>query len=94
MTKIEGIIEMFEDGLRDARKECMWTEEMQNGTDKEGAEMFRNEATKRIQGVKEMLDKHGQMLEDPSAAPAIAKAWKKRLDAEINEKMGMLQKYK
>ena len=30
MTKIEGIIEMIEDGMRDARKECMWTEEMQN----------------------------------------------------------------
>ena len=40
MTKIEGIIEMIEDGMRDARKECMWTEEMQNGADKEGAEMF------------------------------------------------------
>ena len=91
MTKIEGIIEMIEDGMRDARKECMWCEEMQNTTD---AEMFRTEATKRIQGVKEMLEKHSQMLEDPSAAPAIAKAWKKRLDAEIAEKMGMLQKYK
>lgn len=94
MTKIEGIIEMIEDGMRDARKECMWTEEMQNGTDKEGAEMFRNEATKRIQGVKEMLEKHGQLIEDPAAAPAIAKAWKKRLDAELVEKMNMLQKFK
>ncbi len=94
MTKIEGIIEMIEDGMRDARKECMWTEEMQNGTDKEGAEMFRNEATKRIQGVKEMLEKHGQLIEDPAAAPAIAKAWKKRLDAELVEKMNMLAKYK
>ena len=94
MTKIEGIIEMIEDGMRDARKECMWCEEMQNTTDKEGAEMFRAEATKRIQGVKEMIEKHSQMLEDPSAAPAIAKAWKKRLDAEIAEKMSTLQKYK
>lgn len=91
MNKIEGIIEIIEDGMKDTRKECMWAEEMMHSGDKESSELFRNEANKRLQGVKEMLEKHAQMLDDPSAATAIAKAWKRRLESEIAERM---QKYK
>lgn len=91
MSKVEYILEMIEDGMKDARKECMWSEELMRSGDKESSEMFKQESTKRLQGVKEMLEKHGQMLEDPSSAPAIAKAWKKRLESEVAERM---QKYK
>lgn len=91
MTKVEYILEMIEDGMKDARKECMWADELTHQGDKDGAEMFRAEGQKRLQGVKDVLEKHGAMLDEPAAAVPIAKAWKKRIENEIAERMQKLK---
>jgi hypothetical protein len=83
MDKLEGIIGIIDDGIKDAWMQCDWACKAHDSGDREAEAMFKAEAHKRISGAKEWLDKHREMMLDPKNAETVAAVFVHRLDDKI-----------
>lgn len=92
--KMEGIIGIIDDGIKDAMMQCSWACDSREAGDKEAAMMFHSEAHKRLSSAKDWFDKHREMMLDPHNAEDVAEAFVKRLDDRIAHAMAKVTGFK
>lgn len=92
--KVEGIIGIIDDGIKDACMQCDWAREARDGGDREGAMMFHTEAHKRLSAAKEWLEKHREMLTDPHHAEETSEVFIKRLEDRLAHAMAKVTGFK
>lgn len=93
-SKIEGIIAVIDDSIKDAAMQCDWACEAKDAGERETAMMFHGEASKRLTGAKEWLEKNREMLHDPKNAEAVAKIMVRRLEDKITHMMSKTAGFK
>lgn len=92
--KVEGIIGIIDDGIKDSCMQCDWAHEARDSGDREAAMMFHTEAHKRLTSAKEWLEKHKEMLLDPHNAEDVAEVFVKRLEDRIAHAMAKVTGFK
>lgn len=92
--KIEGIIGIIDDGIKDACMQMDWAEEARERGEKEVAAMFQSEAGKRAAGAREWYDKNRDALLASENAEAVAAVFVHRMGDRLSEvitKLGMMK---
>ena len=94
--KVEGIIGIIDDGIKDACMQCDWAREARDGGDREGAMMFHTEAHKRLSAAKEWLETEytgGFYLHDFPSTTYVPYCYAYDLSRLANEGLFFLKNY-
>lgn len=93
-TKIDGIISIIDDCIRDACMQYDYAAEAKSAGERESAALFQAEAAKRISGAREWLEKNREILKDGKNAEAVAEVFIRRMDERIAESMSKISALK
>lgn len=92
--KIEGIIAVIDDGIKDAHMQIDWACDAKEDGERDTAAMFHSEATKRLTGAKDWYEKCREMLLDPKNSEAVAKAFVRRMDEKLSHAIARVSGFK
>lgn len=90
-VKIDGIIGIIDDGIRDSCMQMDWAAEARGAGDKEAAAEFEAEAQKRIVAAREWMEKNRDVLESKENADDVAAVFVARMDQKLGEVLGRVK---
>lgn len=82
--KIEGVIDIIEDGLKDSHMLLDLACDAKQGGEKEAVVMFHSEAAKRLSGAKDWYDKCRELLHDPKNSEEVAKVFLHHMEDKLS----------
>lgn len=90
--KIEGIIGIIEDGIKDSCMQMDWAEKAKQEGDTASAALFESEAQKRLMSAKEWLDKNKEFLKAKENSEKVALKFVEQTEKKLNEAFGRMAK--
>lgn len=90
--KIDGIIGIIEDGIKDSCMQTEWAEKAKEDGDTASAALFESEAQKRLMSAKEWLEKNKEFLKAKENSEKVALKFVERMEKKLNEAIGQMSK--
>lgn len=90
--KIDGIIGIIEDGIKDSCMQLEWAEKAKDDGDKESAALFDAEAQKRLMSARDWFEKNKEFLKAKENSEEVAHKFVERMEKKLNEAISQMSK--